>query len=215
MKNKTYSPVEKFNAYASKINSYIRDLQRAQLSEDDPMHTKLKKLAAIQKRIRSIQTDLDAAYSLLPENAVPESGCTPSLIIEALENHIYHYQLLKPLPHQIKYDENARQQMYWYEKNRTAGEYAAAYQQFVKDHSFVPYKEPVVAWFVFSINDSFVLPDMDNIDVKPFIDTLISHVLIPDDKGRHLHLFLTAEEKEGYGDVYVGTLHDIMHYLHI
>ena len=92
---------------------------------------------------------------------------------------IYVYYLPENFPMRDK--DNGRKKAFIYDKNIYYSRYRKGIELVSSHTAIMPFKQKVMAYFLNVYTNKNVMPDLDNVEVKPFIDACIKDVMIGDD----------------------------------
>lgn len=92
---------------------------------------------------------------------------------------IYVYYLPENFPMRDK--DNGRKKAFIYDKNIYYSRYRKGIELVSSQIAIMPFKQKIMAYFLNVYTNKNVMPDSDNVEVKPFIDACIKDVMIGDD----------------------------------
>lgn len=175
------------------------------IKPNDMPDTLVKAMTQIQKNIIELSKHLDSAAALLPGSKYYyDNTVSASMTIEYLSSNIYHYILSDDLPHIIHYDISTRTTTHYYDTTRIYSGYRKAVEDYMEKESFYQFEEKIFVAFVMFYEEKDILVDVDNKDIKPFLDAAISKIIVPDDNPNYVNVILLSVEGKKHTEVFAG-----------
>lgn len=191
IENSTNKRIHKSDTWESEIALLEEKIRKI---SDTCHYLKNTPLLSIQgrelyERMKKIQVDITrlidsglSRYQLTDEIWEYYSFADPTLTV-SYENGVYHYVLDDLVPHRTRYDESSGKWRNKYDRNMVISGYRRGVEESTCDFSSAMFDKanPVYLYFIHYFPENDVLLDLDNLDIKPFIDGAISRVVVPDD----------------------------------
>lgn len=125
---------------------------------------------------------------------------------------VYIYYLPENFP--IRDKDNGRKKAFIYDKSIYYSRYRKGVESVSAQTSIIPFKQKVVAYFLNVYTNRNIMPDSDNIELKPFIDACIKNVIIGDDNMNNMCLTIDGVRgKSNAAWVIIGDCETVLSYV--
>lgn len=174
-------------------------------------------LKTIKRDINNVSNNvssIEEAIRFLNPNST--TVLEPSLSIERV-NDIYIFKLSDRLPHKINYDSSTKSEKYSYDRANLQAGYIKGLNDFLNKEEISFVQDKLYLYFMTHFSKSDSLIDLDNLDVKVFIDSCVRGVFKLDDSPEEVFYttngFLDDDIGSSFTEVFIGSFFNVESYV--